>query len=141
METLVQFTNLMVGHLNAVLQCLCSMPALLEAYANPRNDRWTHTKYNKQLKELLKGYTQGFGPYDPLQLTVHTFSDTDPEYNIFRDHDPYDTLKRLCYALIKTQKVRVSASPGETRIPASSTFFGSLISSTIFACGIARSKT
>ena len=120
-----------IGHVNVILQCLNALPLLVHEYLDTKNSAWVSTKYNKNLKEFFSVYRKGYGPCDPLPLILSTLAYNDLDYNVFHEHDPHDTLKRLFYALLQPQKsVALSLHEGAS-ISDTDTFLGNLITSVV----------
>eukprot|EP01022_Parablepharisma_sp_SALTPOND_P024420 TRINITY_DN53_c0_g1_i3.p1 TRINITY_DN53_c0_g1~~TRINITY_DN53_c0_g1_i3.p1 ORF type:complete len:2617 (+),score=387.17 TRINITY_DN53_c0_g1_i3:26038-33888(+) len=102
------------SHLNVILQSLYSLPLLVKSYLDTANSQWTSTKYNKKLKDFFNDYTKAYGPYDPLPFIMSTLVNDSLEYNVFHPHDPYDTMERILYALLQSQKVEEGTKDSET---------------------------
>ena len=106
----------------------------VRGYLDEGNSEWMETKCNKKLKEFFAGYKKAYGPYDPLPFIMSTLAfgeDEEGEYNVFHDHDPYETMRKLFNGLLASQK-QVAANKVQASNPHDSdTFLGKLITSLI----------
>ncbi len=81
------------------------MPELVQSYLDGKNAVWTGMdRCNKRVRDFFAGYRKGFGPYDPLPLIMETLADGEGEYNVFRDNDPFETIRHLLDTLLRGQR-------------------------------------
>ncbi len=118
-----------------LLQSLYALPEFVRCYLDKDNAEWIDTDCNKKLRNFFAGYKKAYGPYDPLPFIMDTLAfgeDAEGEYNVFHDHDPYETMRKLFNGLLHSQRdVAAKKAPQHPEVRDSDTLLGRMITSLI----------